>query len=416
MKCLKCSQDTLPGKALCAECFAVHEARESYQKTGEWINSTLDATRDKFKRKGAGKSDTDAASLIERLAIIALIGGSIVCFLIWLQSLERDLGAGTPSSSSDEQVNGAAIPVTVAATPSIDPQSRSVWVGNSPGSIPLLSEALELIRRQERGPELRWTIKLEAGEHRVTDGIVVPRYSTILGRGQLQSSIVGMTSGLDFNDESASLVVLETGARIEQTAVVNEGSGNTTAVLRCSSSQLPNPEAPGDTFNVVRGVTIESPNPADSKYGIINNGCDLRLEQVTITTGNGSTTSEAFLSIGEASQTSITKSSLVAEDAGGECSAQTTAGCVGLSIVRGTVSLTDSTIRGASQGTSVLDGTLQLIRSEVTSPSRGVVVIQSGTLIAHASKISSVATASSGQVVCKETTKPDGTLYSGDCS
>jgi hypothetical protein len=166
----------------------------------------------------------------------------------------------------------------------------------------------------------------------------------------------------------------------------------------------------------VRGVWIRTRNPSARSYGIVNNGCDLRLEQVDVTIGQASTTSQALLSTGETSQTSINDSSLVAEDEGGECLARTTAGCVGLTILRGTVSVVNSKIRGASQGATVLDGTLQLLKSEATGPQRGITLIQSGAFSSEGSKISSISNASHGRVVCKETRKPDSTAYAEDCS
>jgi hypothetical protein len=76
----------------------------------------------------------------------------------------------------------------------------------------------------------------------------------------------------------------------------------------------------------------------------------------------------------------------------------------------------NSKIRGASQGATVLDGTLQLIKSEASGVLRGVTLIQSGTFFSDGSKVSSISNASSGEVVCKDTLKPDGTTYAGDCS
>jgi hypothetical protein len=416
MKCLKCSANALPDKALCAKCYVEHEKRESYQKTDEWLSQTLDSTRDQFKIKGAVDSRSRLKYWIERLAALGLIAAVLLYLLLWTSSDELDWKAQTQKLATTELDNLALIPVPLSVTPTIDPDTRSVWVGNSPGSIPLLLEAIDLVNRQERRPDLRWTIKLEAGEHRVAGSVVIPSYSTLIGQGQLQSKIIGMTSGLDFNDDSAALIVLKRGSRIEQASIENEGTGNTAVVIRCSSTKVPNPETPGDTHNTVRGIALNAPNPVERKYGIVNNGCDMRLEQVNINIGNASITSQGMLSMGDTAQMSVIDSSFVAEDQEGGCSAQTTAGCVGVSILRGTVSLRDSKIRAASQGATVLDGTLQLIRSEVTSPNRGVIVIQSGDLVSQASTISSIINASSGQVVCKETTKPDGVLYSDSCS
>jgi hypothetical protein len=45
MKCLKCDNDALVGKALCESCFAVHEANAGMEESEEWIAQTLASTR-----------------------------------------------------------------------------------------------------------------------------------------------------------------------------------------------------------------------------------------------------------------------------------------------------------------------------------------------------------------------------------
>ncbi len=416
MKCLKCPDDALPNKALCAACYVKHERQQSYQNSDEWLNRTLDTTRDLFKQKGESFSGQRTKRIMLLVAIFGLLLLAIVYYISTLNLYDLPWRYRPEAQNHTEPLDSTDVPVAAPVVPTIDPESRTVWVGNSPGSVPLLLEALELVRRQVREPDLRWTIRLEPGEHRIAGSIVIPSYSSVKGAGQLQSAIVGQSSGTDFNDNEAALIVLARGSGIEQVSVENEASGSTTVVLRCSAAALANSATPGDTLNLVRGVSIRSQNPSERSYGIVNDGCDLKLEQVNVTTGQASTSSQALLSMGDTAQVSITDSSLVAEDEKGACTAQTTAGCVGLTVLRGTVSVVNSKIRGASQGATVLDGTLQLINSEITAPGRGVTLIQSGALFAESSKISSVSNASSAQVVCKETLRPDGTPYAGDCS
>ena len=416
MKCLKCPEDALPDKALCAACYAKYAHQQSYQMTDEWLNQTLDATRDQFKKMSSPTPRDRARRWMEIALVMVLLGGVGVYFIVSTDLSTLPWKQHTEAEPPPELPANADVLAQISAVPTIDPESRTVWVGNSPGSVPLLLEAIDLIKRQERGPDQRWSIKLEPGEHRVAGSVIVPSYCTVKGTGYLQSTIIGQNSGLEFNDNSAALIILGSASGIEQVSVENEGAGNTTVGLRCSASAPTNVNAPGDTYNVVRGVWIRTRNPSERSYGIVNNGCDIRLEQVDVMIGRASTTSQALLSTGETAQISINESSLVAEDDGGECLAQTTAGCVGLTVLRGSVSVMNSKIRGASQGDTVLDGTLQLIKSEASGVLRGVTLIQSGTFFSDGSKVSSISNASSGEVVCKDTLKPDGTTYAGDCS
>jgi hypothetical protein len=384
--------------------------------TDEWLNQTLDTTRDQFKKKGA-PSTVERTKRLMRLLIISGLLMSISAYLFLSTTFPKlRWGHRAEAVATPEAPANAGIEAPPPTVPTIDPESRTVWVGNSPGSVPLLLEAIDLIQRQERRPDQRWTIKLEPGEHRIASPVLVPSHCTLKGAGPLQSIIIGQSSGLDFNDRSAALIALGRGAAIEQVSVENEGSGNTTVGLHCSASELINPQTPGDTFNIVRGVWIRTRNPSERSYGIVNNGCDLRLEQVDVLIGRASVTSQALLSTGDTSQISVIESSLTAEDEGGGCLAQTTAGCVGVTILRGTVSVINSKIRGASQGATVLDGTLQLIKSEAYGPMRGVTLIQSGAFFSEGSRVNAISNASNGRVVCEETFKPDDTAYARDCS
>lgn len=416
MKCLKCPEDALSGKALCFKCYQEHEQLQSYQKTAAWLNETLDATRDQLKKKGAPTTGDRAKRWLEWVVVLGSLGAVVAYCFVSIDLSDLPWRYRPPAEPITEARVDTGIPVQVSVMPTIDPESRTVWVGNSPGSVPLLLEAIDLIKRQERRPDQRWIIKLEPGEHRVADSVVVPSFCTVRGSGHLQSSIIGQISGLEFNDPSAAMVVLGQGSGIEHVSIENEGAGNTTVGVSCSATAPINPKAPGDTHNVIRGVSIRTRNPSERSYGIVNNGCDVRLEQVDVHIGRATTTSQALFSTGESGQVSIRESSLVAEDEGGDCLAKTGGGCVGLTVLRGTVSAENSKIRGASQGATVLDGTLQLIKSEATGPLRGVTIIQSGAFFSEGSTVSSISNASNGRVVCKETLKPDSTAYADDCS
>ncbi len=416
MKCLKCPEDALSGKALCFRCYKEHEQQQSYQSTDEWLNQTLDTTRDQFKKKGAPTTGDRAKRWLEWVVVLGLLGAVVTYFFVSIDLYELPWRYQRPAEPTPQAPVNAGIAAQISVIPTIDPESRTVWVGNSPGSVPLLLEAIDLIKRQERRPDQRWIIKLEPGEHRVAGSVVVPSFSTVRGSGHTQSSIIGQISGIEFNDPSAALVALGRGSGIEQVSVENEGAGNTTVGVSCSATAPIDPKAPGDTHNVIRGVWIRTRNPSERSYGIVNNGCDVRIEQVDVNIGRASTTSQALFSTGDTGQISLSESSLVAEDEGGDCLAKTAGGCVGLSVLRGTVSAHNSKIRGASQGATVLDGTLQLIKSEATGQLRGVTLIQSGAFFSEGSKVSSISNASNGRVVCKETLKPDSTAYADDCS
>lgn len=51
MKCLKCPQDALPGKALCAACFERHNQKESQVQSEEWVEEQLKRTRHKQRAR-----------------------------------------------------------------------------------------------------------------------------------------------------------------------------------------------------------------------------------------------------------------------------------------------------------------------------------------------------------------------------
>jgi hypothetical protein len=268
-----------------------------------------------------------------------------------------------------------------------------------------------MMNHQQRGPVTRWTIKLEAGEHHISNPVVVPSYTTIIGLGTQQSTIVGKSSGTDFNDPSAALITLDPGSRIEQTSIENGGVADTSVSLRCAASA----ESAGGASAVVRGIRIVGVNPGDQQYGIVNDECDLQIEQVDVLLGQASNTSQGLLSLGDRSLTSISNSTLSAEGEGGACAAQAAGGCVGISIVKGSVRVSGSSIKGASQGATVLDGTLEVIDSKISGSRQGISLIQTGSLIAQNSTVTSIQNSSSGEVVCRETNRPDGTVYSVDC-
>jgi|GEM_PF-5570736 len=410
MKCLKCSNHALEDKALCETCYTEHEKLSSYQKTDEWLNQTLDTTRDQFKIPGISIKDRRLQIFLERAALVAFVGAVLV-YLI-LQSDSSKLYWKPPPQPTEAAI-AAQAPFVV---PTVDPDSRSLWVGLSPEAIPSLHDAIGIMNQQQRGPDTRWTIKLEAGDHHISSSVIVPSYTTIVGLGPLQSTIIGKSSGADFNDQSAALISLEHGSRIEQTSIENEGATDASVSLRCAASAGSAPQ-PSDTASAtVRGVRIVGVNPGEQQYGILNDGCDLRIEQTEVLLGQASTTSQALLSVGDRSQTSINNSTLSADGEGGECTAQAAGGCIGISVVRGTVRISGSSVKGASQGAAVLDGTLELINSKVSGTRQGLSLIQTGSLLAENSTVSSIQNSSTGAVVCRATNRPDGTNYSADCS
>lgn len=51
IKCLKCDNEALEGKALCKECFEQHESQIEAEESEEWIKEQLEATRGGFRKK-----------------------------------------------------------------------------------------------------------------------------------------------------------------------------------------------------------------------------------------------------------------------------------------------------------------------------------------------------------------------------
>jgi hypothetical protein len=87
MKCLKCDNDALAGKALCAACFSIHQARTEKLDSEEWINRKLKETRAKAReRQHSDEKPSFKAELQNTFVRVApvLIGmGALVIFASW---------------------------------------------------------------------------------------------------------------------------------------------------------------------------------------------------------------------------------------------------------------------------------------------------------------------------------------------
>jgi hypothetical protein len=88
MKCLKCDNDALAGKALCAECFARHQSRAETVGSDEWTERKLKETRLKATerrnaRTGGPSLQSDLQNVFLRVAPIIICIGGFVIFFSW---------------------------------------------------------------------------------------------------------------------------------------------------------------------------------------------------------------------------------------------------------------------------------------------------------------------------------------------
>jgi hypothetical protein len=87
MKCLKCDNDVLPGKALCAACFSAHQANVAQVGSDEWVNQKLKETREKARqRQGHGERPslkTDLQNAFLKLAPVLIGCGALAIFASW---------------------------------------------------------------------------------------------------------------------------------------------------------------------------------------------------------------------------------------------------------------------------------------------------------------------------------------------
>jgi hypothetical protein len=137
MRCLRCSNETLPGKALCASCFAAHQKKVELEETDEWVKQQLASTRSESRgreRETKG-SETSLQSLILTLAPALLAMGGLIMFSTWAlnnlsftyttnpESSSIPGALSTPSSKTPSQPNAfnqalpKQPPISAAQTP-----------------------------------------------------------------------------------------------------------------------------------------------------------------------------------------------------------------------------------------------------------------------------------------------------------
>jgi len=108
MQCLRCSNDALQGKALCASCFADHQKKVEFEETDEWVKQQLEATRSESRdrQRDSSGSETSPQSLILTLAPALLALGGFVMLSVW--AMRNYSFSFTPTPES-EQVEGVPV-------------------------------------------------------------------------------------------------------------------------------------------------------------------------------------------------------------------------------------------------------------------------------------------------------------------
>lgn len=112
MKCLKCDNDALGGKALCAECFAAHQSRSETVGSDEWTERKLKETRVKAAQRRASKPgpslQNDIQSAFLRVAPIIICLGSFVIFFSWFVNNGGFRIVRTPKKAATLRPTGGA--------------------------------------------------------------------------------------------------------------------------------------------------------------------------------------------------------------------------------------------------------------------------------------------------------------------
>lgn len=106
MQCLRCENEALPGKALCAICFASHQKKVEFEETDDWVKQQLEATRNesRAKQRDAKGAQTSPHSLVLTLAPALLALGGFVMFSVWAM---RNMSFSFSPTPESEQAAGA---------------------------------------------------------------------------------------------------------------------------------------------------------------------------------------------------------------------------------------------------------------------------------------------------------------------
>jgi cytoskeletal protein RodZ len=142
MQCLRCPQEALPGRALCASCFAEHQKKIEFEETDDWVKQQLESTRNESRgrqRESKGP-ETSPQSLVLALAPALLVMGGLVMLSVWFLNSGGFTFTPTPDS---EHIEGVPVPVKKGAEqasgtsgnqPSPQGQAPAAQAPNSSGS------------------------------------------------------------------------------------------------------------------------------------------------------------------------------------------------------------------------------------------------------------------------------------------
>jgi hypothetical protein len=298
-------------------------------------------------------------------------------------------------------------------TPFVDSAARTVWVGNSAGSVPLIFDALELVKKRDRGTEMRWTIRLEPGDHYVTAPIVVPSFVSISGTSIVDSTIRGISEGSGSSDPAASMITLEPGSGLENVTIVHQGAGAYTAALACRAEASLQVAAAEPVM--LQTADIQQTGSAQFSHGVVNSGCNLTLSAVNLTLNGSEPLGIGILTTNSRAQTALLKSSVQVASTTGPCRQSDQAGCIAVKVESGTVSVKESKISAGTHGATASAGTLQFVSSTVQGEAAGVLLSGVAQLSAIDSQIATVENSSNGDVRCLDTRDDNDISYDATC-
>jgi hypothetical protein len=96
MQCLKCQNEALPGKALCAACFEVDTIRTQAEATEEWQRGVVQETRERVSKRSldAAYRAERAGKRARQLMFLFLIVFGVALFIYWV--LNQPDSSGNP--------------------------------------------------------------------------------------------------------------------------------------------------------------------------------------------------------------------------------------------------------------------------------------------------------------------------------
>jgi hypothetical protein len=110
MRCLKCPNDAVEGKALCQECLTAHERRLAEEDSEDWIKQVLNKSRQGMRQHDREMLHEQEKKRAFKIACAVLLGAG---FSIGIVLLFLRMEARPPSSSS----SGRQTPLKVVAPP-----------------------------------------------------------------------------------------------------------------------------------------------------------------------------------------------------------------------------------------------------------------------------------------------------------